>query len=113
MRASAGGDFPVWVGGRAAQVRQIVAVADGWNSWGTEPDQFSVQAALVREIAPEATLTWGGLARPLEEGAESLADALAAVRRGGRRLDHRRAPSTRANPANAPVLGDVRARLNA
>jgi alkanesulfonate monooxygenase SsuD/methylene tetrahydromethanopterin reductase-like flavin-dependent oxidoreductase (luciferase family) len=111
VRASAGSDYPVWVGGRAAQVRQIVAVADGWNSWGTEPEQFAEQGALVRELAPDATLTWGGLARPLEEGADALAqrwqpyvDAGAAWVIAG--------PIDSSNPANAPVLGEVRARLN-
>ena len=86
----AGSGFPVWVGGRVAQVREIVAVADGWNSWGAEPDVFAAEVALVREVAPDATLTWGGLARPGEEGAAGLADRLARLRRAGRRVvDHR------------------------
>ena len=37
VRATHGSDFPVWVGGRAAQVREIVAIADGWNAWGPDP----------------------------------------------------------------------------
>ena len=40
VRASSGNGFPVWVGGRAAlRFVEIVAVADGWNSWGTEPER--------------------------------------------------------------------------
>jgi alkanesulfonate monooxygenase SsuD/methylene tetrahydromethanopterin reductase-like flavin-dependent oxidoreductase (luciferase family) len=111
VRAASGNDFPVWVGGRAAQVRQIVAVADGWNSWGTEPDEFSAQGALVREIAPDATLTWGGLARPLEEGAAALADRWRPYVNAGAEWIIV-GPIDSSNPANAPVLGDVRARLN-
>ena len=36
VRAARGRDYPVWVGGQAAQVREIVAIADGWNSWGDD-----------------------------------------------------------------------------
>jgi alkanesulfonate monooxygenase SsuD/methylene tetrahydromethanopterin reductase-like flavin-dependent oxidoreductase (luciferase family) len=111
VRATAGNDYPVWVGGRAAQVRQIVAVADGWNSWGTEPEQFVEQGALVREIAPDTALTWGGLARPLEEGAEALAQRLSPYVDAGASWIIL-GPIDSSNPANAPVLGDVRERLN-
>src|SRR4029078_3217516 len=65
VRAAAGRDYPVWVGGRAVQVRQVVAVADGWNSWGSEPLRFAEKGAVVREISPRATLTCGGPCRPL------------------------------------------------
>jgi alkanesulfonate monooxygenase SsuD/methylene tetrahydromethanopterin reductase-like flavin-dependent oxidoreductase (luciferase family) len=111
VRATSGHGYPVWVGGRAAQVREIVAVADGWNSWGTEPDQFVEQAALVREIAPEAALTWGGLARPLDEGAAALADRLwPYVDAGASWIVV--GPIDSGNPANAPVLTQVRELLN-
>jgi len=112
VRAASGNDFPVWVGGRAAQVRQIVAIADGWNSWGTEAEQFAAQGALVREIAPEATLTWGGLARPLDDGAQALADRWRPYVAAGAEWIIV-GPIDSGNPANAPVLADVRARLNA
>jgi alkanesulfonate monooxygenase SsuD/methylene tetrahydromethanopterin reductase-like flavin-dependent oxidoreductase (luciferase family) len=112
VRAVTGNDFPVWVGGRAAQVRQIVAVADGWNSWGTEPDQFAEQSALVREIAPNATLTWGGLARPLEEGAGALADRWWPYTEAGAEWIIV-GPIDSGNPANAGVLAEVRTLLNA
>ncbi|HEV7524925.1 MAG TPA: LLM class flavin-dependent oxidoreductase [Acidimicrobiia bacterium] len=111
VRASAAGDYPVWVGGRAAQVRQIVAVAHGWNSWGTDPDHFAEQAGLVREIAPDATLTWGGLARPLEEGASALADRWRPYVGAGASWIVV-GPIDSSNPDNAGVLADVRARLN-
>jgi alkanesulfonate monooxygenase SsuD/methylene tetrahydromethanopterin reductase-like flavin-dependent oxidoreductase (luciferase family) len=53
--------YPVWVGGRVAQVRELVAVADGWNRWGGEVETFQRDGALVRAIAPTATLSWGGV----------------------------------------------------
>jgi alkanesulfonate monooxygenase SsuD/methylene tetrahydromethanopterin reductase-like flavin-dependent oxidoreductase (luciferase family) len=112
VRANADHGYPVWVGGRAAQVRQIVAIADGWNSWGTEPEQFVEQGALVRDIAPSAELTWGGLARPLVEGAAGLADRLRPYVAAGASWIVI-APIDSSNPANAPVLGEVRALLNA
>jgi alkanesulfonate monooxygenase SsuD/methylene tetrahydromethanopterin reductase-like flavin-dependent oxidoreductase (luciferase family) len=49
VRDASGQGFPVWVGGRAAQVREIVTVADGWNAWGCESGEFAREAALVRE----------------------------------------------------------------
>lgn len=61
VRAAKGGDYPVWVGGHAAQVREIVALADGWNGWGGSPEKFEADVKLVREVAPDTTLTWGGL----------------------------------------------------
>ena len=112
VRAAVGNGFPVWVGGRAAQVRQVVAVADGWNSWGTEPSRFAEQTALVRDVAPAATLTWGGLARPLEEGAAALAARLRPyVDAGATWLIIGSVDAS--DPANAAVVGDVRRRMNA
>ena len=111
VRATANHDYPVWVGGRAAQVREIVAAADGWNSWGTEPERFVEQSVLVREIAPVAALTWGGLARPLEEGADALARRLRPYVEAGASWIII-GPIDAGNPAHAPVLADVRERLN-
>ncbi len=112
VRAAAGHGYPVWVGGRAAQVREIVTIADGWNSWGTEPEKFMRQGALVREIAPDATLSWGGLARPLEEGAAALADRLRPYADASAEWLII-GPIDSSNPDNATVLADVRERLNA
>jgi alkanesulfonate monooxygenase SsuD/methylene tetrahydromethanopterin reductase-like flavin-dependent oxidoreductase (luciferase family) len=110
VRASSGHGYPVWVGGRATQVREVVAVADGWNAWGGEPENFAADAATVREVAPTATLTWGGLARPQDEGVDSLADRLAPyVEHGAEWLIV--GPIDSSNPDNARVLGGVRARL--
>jgi alkanesulfonate monooxygenase SsuD/methylene tetrahydromethanopterin reductase-like flavin-dependent oxidoreductase (luciferase family) len=61
VRAAEGSDYPVWVGGHVAQVREIVALADGWNGWGGTPEKFASDEKLVREVAPGATITWGGL----------------------------------------------------
>ena len=111
VRAAAGNGFPVWVGGRAAQVRQIVAIADGWNSWGTEPEQFAEQGRLVREVAPRAELTWGGLARPHEEGAVALADRFRPYVGAGASWIIV-GPIDSGDPSNADVLGALRDRLN-
>jgi alkanesulfonate monooxygenase SsuD/methylene tetrahydromethanopterin reductase-like flavin-dependent oxidoreductase (luciferase family) len=110
VRATRGNGVPVWVGGRAAQVREIAAIADGWNGWGADPQSFAAQVALVREVAPEATITWGGLARPREEGVDGLTARLRAYLACGTEwlivgpVDSR-------NPGNAAMLGEVRARL--
>jgi alkanesulfonate monooxygenase SsuD/methylene tetrahydromethanopterin reductase-like flavin-dependent oxidoreductase (luciferase family) len=110
VRAATGKGFPVWVGGRAAQVREVVAVADGWNSWGAEPAAFAAEVALVREIAPRAAITWGGLARPGDEGAAGLTDRLRPYLDVGTEMLVI-GPVDSSNPANAEILADVRARL--
>ena len=61
VRASHGRGFPVWVGGQAAALREVVALADGWNDWGSAPEEFVRRSELVRTVAPHAELTWGGL----------------------------------------------------
>jgi len=111
VRACVGRGFPVWVGGRAAQVRQIVAVADAWNMWGSTPEAFAEGAALVREIAPDAQLTWGGLARPLEEGAVTLAERLRPYADVGATWLIV-GPVDSSNPENAPVVAEVGSLLN-
>jgi alkanesulfonate monooxygenase SsuD/methylene tetrahydromethanopterin reductase-like flavin-dependent oxidoreductase (luciferase family) len=78
VRAAEGGDYPVWVGGHAAQVREIVTLADGWNRWGGSPQRFAKEVELVREVAPGATITWGGLV--LTGADESVAEAKAETR---------------------------------
>jgi alkanesulfonate monooxygenase SsuD/methylene tetrahydromethanopterin reductase-like flavin-dependent oxidoreductase (luciferase family) len=75
VRATADIGVPVWVGGRAEQVRQLVALADGWNCWGGDADTFVREAALVREVAPDATLTWGGLVLTGDDDAAARAKA--------------------------------------
>jgi alkanesulfonate monooxygenase SsuD/methylene tetrahydromethanopterin reductase-like flavin-dependent oxidoreductase (luciferase family) len=110
VRASQGHGYPVWVGGRGTVVREIVAVADGWNAWGSEPEQFAAEAALVRELSADATLTWGGLAKPGEEGVEGLAGRLRPyVDLGTEWIII--GPVDSSNVANAAIVGDVRRRL--
>jgi alkanesulfonate monooxygenase SsuD/methylene tetrahydromethanopterin reductase-like flavin-dependent oxidoreductase (luciferase family) len=132
VRATHRGGFPVWVGGRAAQVREIVAVADGWNGWGGSPDELERDTGLVREIAPTATITWGGLV--LMGETDEAARAKAASRSlgadvligGSARIAEQCAeyvgrgaewviagPIDSSDPANAALLGEVRERLNA
>ena len=75
VRAAREGDYPVWVGGRAAQVREVAALADGWNRWGGTPTRLSADIELVREVAPHATITWGGLVLTGDDDAAALAKA--------------------------------------
>ncbi len=131
VRATREYDFPVWVGGRAAQVREIVALADGWNLWGGTPHELARESTLVREIAPEATITWGGLV--LMGADDAAANAKAATRSlapgvivGGpnRIADEFGAyvergaqwviagPIDSSDPENATILAEVRAQLN-
>ena len=64
VRAARDRGARVWVGGQARAVRQVAArEADGWNSWGTDPASFSIQASAVRAESVRASFecTWGGL----------------------------------------------------
>jgi alkanesulfonate monooxygenase SsuD/methylene tetrahydromethanopterin reductase-like flavin-dependent oxidoreductase (luciferase family) len=110
VRACVGNGYPVWVGGLSKVVREIVAVANGWNGWGTEPDAFASDVELVREVAPNAVITWGGLARPIEEGADALAERVRPYCDLGARWVII-GPIDSSNPDNAPVLREMKARL--
>jgi alkanesulfonate monooxygenase SsuD/methylene tetrahydromethanopterin reductase-like flavin-dependent oxidoreductase (luciferase family) len=61
VRTATGRGYPVWVGGHAAQVRELVAEADGWNEWGSAVESFARDEKLVREVAPRAVVSWGGV----------------------------------------------------
>jgi alkanesulfonate monooxygenase SsuD/methylene tetrahydromethanopterin reductase-like flavin-dependent oxidoreductase (luciferase family) len=127
VRATRGGDYPVWVGGRAAQVREIVPLADGWNVWGGSPHDLARESTLVREIAPAATITWGGLVLIGDDAAAAtekantrslgsgvivgaparVADELGEyVERGAEWVIA--GPIDSSDPANAALLGEVR-----
>ncbi|HEX5096017.1 MAG TPA: LLM class flavin-dependent oxidoreductase [Acidimicrobiia bacterium] len=110
VRATRGHGYPVWVGGIAAPVREIVTIADGWNRWGGTPEEFVAEAKLVREVAPDAVLTWGGLAKPREEGVDALAARLTPFVDAGAKWIII-GPVDSSNPENVPVLGELRARL--
>jgi alkanesulfonate monooxygenase SsuD/methylene tetrahydromethanopterin reductase-like flavin-dependent oxidoreductase (luciferase family) len=78
---------PVWVGGQAeAVVRLAARSADGWNGWGSSPDDFRVKASLLAEEAARAgregavEATWAGIVIVGEDEVE--AKALAEERRG-------------------------------
>lgn len=132
VHAARGGDYPVWVGGRAAQVREVVALADGWNAWGGSPEELARDEMLVREIAPAATITWGGLVLTGDDDEAALAKAAsrslapnvlvggpARIADGFGEYAARGAqwviagPIDSSDPHNAELLGEVRARLNA
>ena len=131
VRASSGGGYPIWVGGRAAQVREIVPLADGWNVWGGSARDLARESILVREIAPAATITWGGLvllgddaaAASAKAASRSLASGVIVggpervaaefgeyVERGAEWVIAGPVDSSDRN--NAAILGAVRARLN-
>ena len=131
VRASRGGDYPVWVGGRAAQVREIVPLADGWNLWGGSAHELARESILLREIAPAATITWGGLVLLGEDteaatakaasrtlapgvivgGPERVAAELGEyVERGAEWVIA--GPIDSSDPDNATILGAVRGLLN-
>jgi alkanesulfonate monooxygenase SsuD/methylene tetrahydromethanopterin reductase-like flavin-dependent oxidoreductase (luciferase family) len=130
VRLAGNGDYPVWVGGHAAQVREVVALADGWNGWGRTPEQFAAEVDLVREVAPDATITWGGLVATGED--DATARAKMAGRPGGETLVGGPAllarllgefaqrgaewlilgPVDASNPDNAEYLGEVRRLVN-
>src|SRR4029077_3442558 len=131
VRDARGGGYPVWVGGRAAQVREIVAVADGWNAWGGTPHDLARESTLVREIAPAATITWGGLLLLGDDAAAAAANAAFRSRAPGGIVGgpervaaelgdyvERGAewviagPVDSSDPHNAAILGEVRTRLN-
>lgn len=53
----------VWVGGLADEVLEIAArKADGWNAWGSTPQQFARDAATVAGLAGDRAveLSWAG-----------------------------------------------------
>lgn len=131
VRASEGHDYPVWIGGHAAQVREIVTLADGWNRWGGTPERFAREVELVREVAPGATITWGGLVLTADD--EAAAQAKAEARSladdvligGPARIAEQCSPFVESgaewltfgpvdssNPANAAALGELRRLLN-
>jgi alkanesulfonate monooxygenase SsuD/methylene tetrahydromethanopterin reductase-like flavin-dependent oxidoreductase (luciferase family) len=132
VRAASGDGYPVWVGGRAAQVREIVPLADGWNVWGGSAHDLARESTLVREIAPAATITWGGLVLLGDDAAAAAAKAssrslapsvivggperVAAefgeyVERGSEWVIA--GPVDSSDPNNAAILGAVRGLLNA
>ena len=66
-RPAVAGGPPVWVGGLADEVVRLAGrVADGWNGWGLQPDEFARKATLLRAEAAgrgvDAEATWAGIA---------------------------------------------------
>jgi alkanesulfonate monooxygenase SsuD/methylene tetrahydromethanopterin reductase-like flavin-dependent oxidoreductase (luciferase family) len=110
VRAAHGHGYPVWVGGRAKLIREVAAIADGWNTWGPDPALFAEELGLLREVAPDAVVSWGGLARPSEEGADGLARRLEPyVGLGAEWIIV--GPVDSSNVDNVAIVADVRARL--
>lgn len=131
-RALHGRGFPVWIGGATPPVRELAVVADGWNRWGGTPEQFTRMAAEVRALAPDAVLSWSGLVvlAATDADADAKAERLGAPPEavtGGPALVARKlaayvgagarwlvvGPVDSSDPANAPLLAEVRALVNA
>jgi len=123
----------VWVGGRAAAVRDVAATnADGWNAWGMPVDRFGASADALRALAVHAGFecTWGGLvvvdgddvsagakAERLQASSETIvggtgrvAEALGEYVAAGADWVIV-APVDSQDPQNAELLAEVRARL--
>jgi alkanesulfonate monooxygenase SsuD/methylene tetrahydromethanopterin reductase-like flavin-dependent oxidoreductase (luciferase family) len=69
---------PVWVGGQAeAVVRLAARSADGWNGWGSSPENFRAKAALLWDEAGRAgredavLATWAGIVVVGEDESEA------------------------------------------
>jgi alkanesulfonate monooxygenase SsuD/methylene tetrahydromethanopterin reductase-like flavin-dependent oxidoreductase (luciferase family) len=97
--------YPVWVGGRVAQVRELVALADGWNEWGSDVGSFVEHRELVREVAPDAAITWGGVVTFRDQRPEDIAERLRPYAEAGADWVIV-GPYDAANPDNATVLGN-------
>ncbi|HEX5096919.1 MAG TPA: LLM class flavin-dependent oxidoreductase [Acidimicrobiia bacterium] len=129
-QAASGRGFPVWIGGHARHVLDVVALADGWNGWGGTPADYARFGRRVLDVAPDVMLTWGGLicldadddaartkatarnASPnvLVGGPARLAAQLAAYGAAGAQWAVV-APLDASNAANAHRLGEVAGRL--
>ncbi|MGQ0824018.1 MAG: LLM class flavin-dependent oxidoreductase [Actinomycetota bacterium] len=130
VRATRERGVPVWVSGHSRLVREMTAIADGWNHWGGTPEQFGARAATVRAINPDAVLTWGGLVllgrdddaarqkaagRPIGDnvivgGPQHVADRLRPYAQLGAQWIIA-GPIDASDPDNAPLLAEVRSRL--
>jgi alkanesulfonate monooxygenase SsuD/methylene tetrahydromethanopterin reductase-like flavin-dependent oxidoreductase (luciferase family) len=63
----------LWVGGRSEAVMGVAArVADAWNGWGYDAEEFATQATRLRELAGDRSVvpTWGGIALVGEDPAD-------------------------------------------
>jgi len=66
VEALAGRGYPIWVGGRSDRVIGVAAaLADGWNAWNVDQDEFTTGVARLRAAAQReeraVAVTWGGL----------------------------------------------------
>jgi alkanesulfonate monooxygenase SsuD/methylene tetrahydromethanopterin reductase-like flavin-dependent oxidoreductase (luciferase family) len=133
VRATRDRGFPVWVGGLHRAVRALAAAeADGWNRWGGPVERFAEQASDVAAgaVRPGFECSWGGLvvmdaddeaagrkatrvgARDgtIVGGVETVAAAFARYAEAGAAWVIA-GPVDSRDPANASLLGDVKARL--
>ena len=124
-------EVPVWIGGHHHLVRAVVdEPGRAWNVWGAGVADFATLAADTRAGAPGAELTWGGLVvlAPSDERARARAEELGApagaitgspATVAGRLQPYVDAGATSlvlgpvdaSNPANVPLVAEVRSLL--
>jgi alkanesulfonate monooxygenase SsuD/methylene tetrahydromethanopterin reductase-like flavin-dependent oxidoreductase (luciferase family) len=78
------GGPPIWVGGQAEEVIRIAGrLADGWNGWGSDLEDFAAKAETLRDASEEAGRstepTWAGIVLVGEDQRE--AERLLGLRR--------------------------------
>ena len=74
--AADGAGAALWVGGRGRAALELAGrLADGWNSWGTNPAEFSLDARIVTEAAAGRTVepSWAGTILLGRDGAAARA----------------------------------------
>ena len=109
VTAAHGRGYPVWVGGGALRLREVIAGADGWNRWGGSADGFARDAARLRSAgAATQTLTWAG--QVVLDSLDSAARALRAYAQAGAQWVIV-APVDSSDPMNAEMVGGVAAQL--
>ncbi len=82
-----GDSLPVWIGAQADDVvRMAGRVADGWNGWGSSPQDFKRKADLMAEEASNsgrhAEATWAGIVLVGEDEDEATKLQTARAERG-------------------------------
>jgi alkanesulfonate monooxygenase SsuD/methylene tetrahydromethanopterin reductase-like flavin-dependent oxidoreductase (luciferase family) len=135
IRAVGEGDARVWVGGTASSVLDVTATsADGWNAWGTSPEEFGARVAGLRAVAVrhDFECSWGGLVvvgrddEAAAAKAERLRPSAGTIVGGPATVADRlrdyvvcgadwviAGPVDATDAENAPLLAEVRERLRA
>jgi alkanesulfonate monooxygenase SsuD/methylene tetrahydromethanopterin reductase-like flavin-dependent oxidoreductase (luciferase family) len=82
------GGPPIWIGGRSEAIVRIAArVADGWNGWGPDLEEFTARTRLLQDEAGRAgrdgvEATWSGIVLVSESESEAEVGVRARDARG-------------------------------